>query len=55
MLLVEFILQRLAYGWRKKMLLNNYPKLYYKTLKAVFTYTHQFLKVGLFFNKNLVA
>ena len=32
MLSIEFILQRLADGWRKEMLINNCLNLYYKTL-----------------------
>jgi len=52
---VKFILQRLAGGWKEKMLLNDYPTLSHKTLKAVFAYAQNYLKDGLFFNKNLVA
>ncbi len=46
---VEFILDRLADGWTEEMLLDNYPRLTKEDLKAVFAYSSESLKDGLFF------
>lgn len=45
---VEFILDRLADGWTEEMLLDNYPRLTKADLQAVFAYSSESLKDGLF-------
>lgn len=46
---VEFIIERLASGWREEDLLNNYPRLTQEDLKAVFAYILDCIKDGLMF------
>ena len=50
---VEFILERLADGWTKKMILENYPSLSEEGLTAVFSYAYDCMKDGLMFNQEL--
>ena len=45
---VEFILDRLADGWTEQMLLDNYPRLTREDLQAVFAYSRESLRDGLF-------
>ena len=46
---VEFILERLANGWTEDEILENYPSLVSEAIKAVYAYTYDCLKDGLFF------
>jgi uncharacterized protein (DUF433 family) len=45
---VEFLLERLANGWSTDMLLANYPRLSGEDIMALFAYTLDGLKDGLF-------
>jgi uncharacterized protein (DUF433 family) len=47
---VEFIIDRLASGWKEDDLLANYPRLKKQHLQAVFLYTRENLKDGLITN-----
>lgn len=46
---VEFIIELLASGWTEKQILGNYPRLKKKDLQAVFSYMHENIRDGLFF------
>ncbi len=46
---VEFIIELLASGWTEKQILENYPRLKKKDLQAVFSYMHENIRDGLFF------
>lgn len=46
---VEFILERLAHGWTEKEILENYPNLTEEALQAVFSFSYDCLKDGMFF------
>ena len=45
---VELILDRLADGWTEEMLLESYPRLTRADLQAVFSYSSESLRDGLF-------
>ncbi len=44
---VEFILERLADGWKEEKLLYSYPHLKKQDIQAVFSYTNEYVKDGL--------
>ena len=46
---IEFILGRLANGWTEEQILENYPRLKYDDIKAVYAYTYECIKDGLLF------
>ncbi len=52
---VEFILERLANGWTQQQILDNYPRITFEDLQAVYAYAYECMKDGLLFTKELIS